>query len=112
MIKFFIYGLIQSAVCGTIAHADISAFIKEDFERTEQKLHLPCFNVPVWQDKSDVYFEVKNSKNRDVCRQNVISSPEKIIVKTKCYRNDSYELMNNVIEFRNSNLAQTVNRAQ
>lgn len=121
MIKKYVVVLIHFALSGGLAHAAISSHLKADFEKTEQRLntpeltpeqivsyasdarcliHLPCFNVLVWLDNSDVYFEVKNSKNRDVCRQTVMSSPEKVLVKTKCYRNESYEVMNNVIEFR------------
>lgn len=121
MIKILGFVLIHIFNFGCLAHADATSKLKDDFEKTEQKIntpeltpqqivsyaadarcliHLPCFDVPVWVDKSDVYFEVKNAQNRDVCRQSVISSPEKVIVKTKCYRNDSFELMNGIFEFR------------
>lgn len=121
MFNIIVLVLIQIISSSGLAFADASSKLKDDFERTEAMLntpeltpqqilsyaadarcllHMPCFDVSVWIDKSDVYFEVKSSQTRDVCRQTVISSPEKIIVKTKCYRNDAFELMNGMTEFR------------
>lgn len=65
-------------------------------------LKMHCFNDDVFVIGNEAFIERKNEKDKDLCRQTVIHSPEKIYVRTQCLRGNeakSYELMENVISF-------------
>lgn len=65
-------------------------------------LKMHCFNDEVYVIGNDAFLEKKSDKRKDICKQTVVHSPEKIYVRTHCFRIDedkSYELMENVLTF-------------